>query len=121
MIASRPAKQLIIATAIASAAISWSSKAYSGEELIGSARVIDGDTVAIGSTHVRLEGIDAPETDQVCLNAKGERWNCGIAARDRLSWQINGRTISCAARGQDRYTRTLAICSVSGENLAKNI
>jgi hypothetical protein len=35
----------------------------------GVPRIVDGDTLAIGSTKVRLEGIDAPETDQVCLNA----------------------------------------------------
>jgi endonuclease YncB( thermonuclease family) len=32
----------------------------------GVPRVVYGDTLAIGATKVRLEGIDAPETDQVC-------------------------------------------------------
>jgi endonuclease YncB( thermonuclease family) len=117
MIAFTSATQLIIATAFASAAISWSSRAYSTDDLTGLAHVIDGDTVTIGTTHIRLEGIDAPEMDQVCLNIKGERWSRGIASRDQLSSHIDGRTISCAARGQDRYSRTLAGCSVSGENL----
>jgi endonuclease YncB( thermonuclease family) len=117
MIASAPGKQLAIAAVIVSAAISWSSSAYSGEDLSGLARVIDGDTIAIGTRHVRFEGIDAPETDQVCLNTKGEHWTCGIAARDQLSSHIDGRIISCTPRGQDRYRRTLAICFVSGENL----
>src|SRR5262245_32310815 len=26
--------------------------------------------------------IDAPETDQLCLDRDGRRWNCGIEARD---------------------------------------
>ena len=81
MIASAPNKQLSIAAAIAFAAIGWSSSAYSGEDLVGLARVIDGDTIAIGIRHVRFEGIDAPETDQVCLNAKGERWTCELSER----------------------------------------
>jgi endonuclease YncB( thermonuclease family) len=117
MIASAPKKQLAVSAAIVFAAVNWSSSAYSGEDLVGLARVIDGDTIAIGIRHVRFEGIDAPETDQVCLNAKGERWTCGIAARNQLSSHIDGRAISCAPRGLDRYGRTLAICSVSGENL----
>jgi endonuclease YncB( thermonuclease family) len=117
MIAPAPVKPLIIAAIIASAASGWPSGAHSEDDLNGLARVIDGDTVAIGMRHIRLEGIDAPETDQVCLNINGERWNCGIASRDQLSSHINGRTISCAARGQDRYSRTLASCSVNGENL----
>jgi endonuclease YncB( thermonuclease family) len=43
---------------------------------------VDGDTVQIGSTKIRLSGIDAPETDQLCLDAKGEGWACGLASRD---------------------------------------
>jgi endonuclease YncB( thermonuclease family) len=31
-------------------------------DLSGVPRIIDGDTLAIGATKVRLEGIDAPET-----------------------------------------------------------
>jgi endonuclease YncB( thermonuclease family) len=53
----------------------------------------------------------------MCLDAKGERWTCGIAARDRLSSHIASRLISCASRGGDRYGRTLAICSAGGEDL----
>ena len=32
-------------------------------DLTGVPRIVDGDTLAIGATKVRLEGIDAPETD----------------------------------------------------------
>ena len=35
-------------------------------DLVGAARVLDGDTLVIGETHVRLEGIDAPESHQAC-------------------------------------------------------
>jgi endonuclease YncB( thermonuclease family) len=61
------------------------------EEISGVPRVIDGDTLAIGSIKVRLEGIDAPETDQVCFNAKGAHRTCGIDARDQLVGHIAGR------------------------------
>src|SRR5262249_6768093 len=42
-------------------------------DIIGGARVIDGDTIAIGSRAIRLHGIDAPETDQMCLDSHGTR------------------------------------------------
>jgi endonuclease YncB( thermonuclease family) len=42
-------------------------------DLSGVPRIVDGDTLAIGATKVRLEGIDAPETDQVCL-CVGHGW-----------------------------------------------
>ena len=86
-------------------------------DLTGVPRVVDGDTLAIGVSKVRLEGIDAPETDQICLNATGARWTCGIEARDQLAAHIAGREISCSSSGIDAYRRTLGICSVAGEDL----
>jgi endonuclease YncB( thermonuclease family) len=86
-------------------------------DLSGVPRVVDGDTLAIGATKVRLEGIDAPETDQVCLNAKGIRWTCGIDARDQLAAHIGGREIRCSSSGIDAYRRTLATCYFGDEDL----
>ena len=86
-------------------------------DLSGVPRVVDGDTLAIGSTKVRLEGIDAPETDQICLNANGMHWACGIDARDELAAHIGGREINCTSSGTDVYHRTLAVCSLAGEDL----
>jgi endonuclease YncB( thermonuclease family) len=86
-------------------------------DLLGVPRIVDGDTLAIGATKIRLEGIDAPETDQVCLNANGVRWTCGIDARDKLAAHIAGREINCTSNGTDVYRRTLAICYLAGEDL----
>ena len=86
-------------------------------ELSGVPRVVDGDTLTIGASRVRLDGIDAPETDQICLNAKSVRWACGIDARDQLAAHIAGRVISCSSTGTDVYQRMLAICSLAGEDL----
>src|ERR1035437_5205894 len=79
-------------------------------DLTGVPRIVDGDTLAIGSTKVRLQGIDAPETDQVCLNANGDHWTCGIEARDQLAVHIGGRDIRCSSNGIDAYQRTLGTC-----------
>ncbi len=86
-------------------------------ESFGVPRVVDGDTLVIGATKIRLEGIDSPETDQICLNAKGDRWACGIEARDRLAAHIAGRVIGCSSNGADVYQRSLATCSLTAENL----
>jgi len=86
-------------------------------DLSGVPRIVDGDTLAIGSTTGRLEGIDAPETEQVCLNANGVHWACGIDARDQLVAHIAGREINCTSSGLDVYRRTLAICHLAGEDL----
>jgi len=86
-------------------------------EFVGIPRVVDGDTLTIGAAKIRLQGIDAPETDQVCLNASGQQWTCGLEARDRLAAHIAGREIRCVSTAIDVYGRELALCSVAGEDL----
>jgi endonuclease YncB( thermonuclease family) len=85
--------------------------------LVGIPHIVDGDTLIINGIRIRLEGIDAPETDQVCLDAKAARWTCGIEARDRLKARVAGGELSCVDKGTDPYNRTLAICSLAGEDL----
>ena len=86
-------------------------------DFLGVPRIVDGDTLAIGPTKVRLEGIDALETDQVCLNANGAHWTCGIEARDQLAAHIAGREITCSSNGIDAYRRTLGTCYLANESL----
>jgi endonuclease YncB( thermonuclease family) len=80
--------------------------------LIGRARVIDGDTIDITGTRVRLEDIDAPEADQTCVDIKGQAWACGKTAADELRAHIGGRELNCWPSRIDRYRRTLAVCSL---------
>ena len=40
----------------------------------GSPNVTDGDTIRIGETRIRLEGIDAPEMSQRCTRGDGSGW-----------------------------------------------
>ena len=96
---------------------SGAPSAGAGEVLRGIARVIDGDTIVIGGTHIRLEGIDAPETDQTCGRRPSGTWPCGAAATVALTQRIGGQPVSCLPRGRDRYRRMLATCSVDGHDL----
>ena len=83
-------------------------------DITGTAKVRDGDSVVIGTTRIRLGGIDAPSADQLCLNTKSERWTCGAAARDELAKYTEGKTWLCHARSIDRRGRTVARCEVGG-------
>jgi hypothetical protein len=78
----------------------------------GKAWVIDGDTVVISGTHIRLEGIDAPEKDQTCMDANGKPWACGQTATRELRGLIGGRDLTCDKRAEDRYQRALAVCKL---------
>jgi endonuclease YncB( thermonuclease family) len=80
--------------------------------ITGKAWVIDGDTVIIGRTHIRLLGIDAPESAQACTDANGNRWSCGHVATHELIQHIAGRPLRCESSGFDRYRRVLAVCAL---------
>ncbi len=86
-------------------------------ELRGPVVVVDGDTLVMGTARIRLSGIDAPETDQVCLDAASRRWACGLEARDRLAARIGRAEVTCARHGTDAYGRTLASCRAGGDDL----
>jgi endonuclease YncB( thermonuclease family) len=99
------------------AALLFVGNAHASELITGVARIVDGDTLVVGDIKVRLEGIDAPETDQLCLDAHSVKWTCGIAARDQLVSHIDNRPIQCKPTGSDRYSRTLAVCTLADEDL----
>lgn len=91
--------------------------ALASETLIsGGARVVDGDTLEIDNTKIRLAGIDAPESGQVCGSA-GASVYCGQQATYELEAFIDRDRVDCIASGSDRYRRLLAVCSVRGENI----
>src|SRR6201999_1005640 len=88
-------------------------------DITGVPRIREGDVVQIGSTRIRLGGIDAPSTDQLCLSASGERWTCGVAARAELIKHAGNKSWTCHARSTDRRGRTVARCDVDGEDIQK--
>jgi endonuclease YncB( thermonuclease family) len=105
----------IVAT---SCAVVLASSACFATEISGVPRIVDGDTVQIGQTKIRFAGIDAPETDQVCLDARGQRWACGITARDELIRYSAGRLWECDLTVADKYGRLLGKCFVEGEDVS---
>ena len=82
-------------------------------DVTGNARVVDGDTIHIGKTKVRLWGIDAPETKQVCQR-DGKLWQCGEAATEALRQFIGNSPVICESHGKDRYGRMIGKCNVNG-------
>jgi endonuclease YncB( thermonuclease family) len=48
-------------------AATWIYPPAAPSAIIGRASVIDGDTIDIHGTRIRLYGIDAPESSQLCL------------------------------------------------------
>jgi endonuclease YncB( thermonuclease family) len=88
-------------------------------DITGVPKIREGDQIQIGSTRIRLGGIDAPAVDQLCLNSKGERWTCGVAARDELIKYAGNKPWTCHTRQTDRRGRMVARCEVDGEDIQK--
>jgi endonuclease YncB( thermonuclease family) len=85
----------------------------------GTPKIREGDQIQIGTARIRLGGIDAPSVDQLCLNTTGERWTCGIAARDELIHHTDNKSWTCHVTQTERRGRQLARCEVDGEDIQK--
>jgi len=88
-------------------------------EISGIPTITDGDTVVIAGQKIRLLDMDAPETDQFCLDNEGAAWTCGIAAREALRRYAGGREWTCESNSRDRYDRLLAFCVLDGESISR--
>lgn len=80
----------------------------------GRAKVLDGDTIEIAGTRIRLEGIDAPESSQMCSRKGAGLWPCGAEATAHLKRLTSGRRVVCESAGEDYYGRMLGWCAVDG-------
>lgn len=86
------------------------------DQVAGLARVIDGDTLDIDGTRIRMFGIDAPEGRQTCRRDRSD-WACGEASTDALMGAVHPWEVRCEARDTDRYGRVVAECWTGDRNL----
>jgi endonuclease YncB( thermonuclease family) len=89
------------------------------DDLIGQASIIDGDTLEIHGTRIRLWGIDAPESTQLCRGDDSVPYRCGAKAANDLDAFIARRPVSCMPMNLDQYGRTVATCSAGGTDLGE--
>ena len=80
------------------------------------ATVTHGDSIWVSGSRIRLFGIDAPESQQLCL-AGGQRWRYGLSATRSLRKVIAGRPVVCTERDRDSYGRVVAVCHVNGQHI----
>jgi len=88
---------------------------YAGETISGPVRVVDGDTLALGSRRLRLIGIDAPELRQNCSRNTAD-YPCGQEAAAHLRDLVKDQ-LECRTEGSDRYRRALVRCRSDGTDI----
>ena len=84
--------------------------------IIGIGLAIDGDTIHIGESKIRLHAIDAPEIKQTC-KIGNEIWNCGHQSARKLKNLIKKNEIKCEVKDIDRYKRYVAECYLNNLNI----
>lgn len=84
--------------------------------------VRDGGTIDLADVTYRLDGIDAPALDQMCIDDHADTWACGVDARDQLAKLIGGHEVRCEDLGQDGTYKKwhVGICTVDGETTSLN-
>jgi hypothetical protein len=87
------------------------------DDLTGQASVIDGDTLEIHGAGIRVWGVDAPESNQLCRGDDSLQYRCGAKAANDLDAFIAGRPVNCLPISLNRYGRTVVTCSVGGADL----
>jgi len=85
-------------------------------QMEGAAAIVDGDTLTLAGTRIRLRGMDAFERGQTCRRG-GAGYDCGAEATTALAGLVGGRRVACEGRERDRYGRLLAVCTAGGRDL----
>ena len=102
---------IVLYAAIASANDSKKKPSFSIFGTLKVTQISDGDTIRSDKLRIRLFGIDAPEKKQQCTDAKGTKWDCGIAAQKALEKLIGSAPkLSCELIEVDRYGRLVMRC-----------
>ena len=86
-------------------------------DLTGTPRIVDGDTLHLNGTKIRLHGIDAPESKQSCTDQHGASYRCGEASTEALRTLIGSEPVRCEGDKKDKYNRVLAVCYANGIDL----
>jgi len=85
--------------------------------IVGAASVTDGDTIKIDGVRIRVHGIDAPESRQLCRMPDQTQWPCGRYATEALADLIGTSIVTCLQRDRDKYGRVVATCLVAQTDL----
>lgn len=105
--------------ALAAVLATYLSK-HNTETTEGIIYAVDGDSLRVSGQRIRLKGIDAPEGRQLCGKPEAQ-WPCGLEARKFLRLLTKQKKVVCEGDEQDRFGRLLAICSVDGVEINRQI
>jgi endonuclease YncB( thermonuclease family) len=83
--------------------------------------VIDGDTLRLQETIIRLQGVAAPPRGFSCRRADGAAFDCGAAAVAALADLVRGRTILCHIAGRDNSGFPQGMCEAGETDINRRL
>ena len=83
--------------------------------------VVDGQTLRIGETVVRLQGVAAPPRGTTCLKADNSRFDCGAAASEALARLLRDQSVTCKLYGRDPAGFAQGLCDAEGRDVNRGI
>lgn len=84
--------------------------------------VVDGETLLLRKTMVRLLGITAPPRGRSCGGANiAVQADCGGASAAALAELVRGRNVSCLLNGRDPEGLAQGICEAAGTQLNRTL
>lgn len=86
-------------------------------EITGRTIVLKGDVIKIDGQIIHLQGIDAPETYQICYHANGADYLCGDESHLYLLDFISQKQVYCTYERLDDQDRPVATCFVGKANI----
>jgi len=102
------------------------NQAKAEKYFFGHVEIIDADTIYNWKKKIRLQGIDAPEKNQVCqkpyfqilIFSLYKKYNCGENSIRKLKKFLNNQKISCEVEDKlDFYGRYLGTCFKKKQNI----
>ena len=79
--------------------------------------VVDGETLVLNETIIRLQGITAPSRGQACHGEDGTSTDCGAASAAALANLVRGRDVACRLNGRDPEGFARGLCEAAGTDL----
>lgn len=107
-------------SAIPSRRSSEGASSRPGANLEGRGSALAGDILRVGSTTVRLNGVEAPLRDQTCTGPGGKQWACGEAAKQALARLLRSGRVACEISGNADGQGT-GDCRVDGRDIAAEL
>jgi endonuclease YncB( thermonuclease family) len=83
--------------------------------------VVDGQTLRLRESVIRLHGVVAPTRGQECSGSDGTRFDCGAAASEALAALVRGHAVACRLDGRDSAGFPQGNCEAAGVSLNRAV